>query len=110
MSQGVVPPHWTVQDELPVQASAQPPAGQTMWHSLLPVHVIIEPVPSVMSQLLRPPQVTDAFIPASRTQWLLPSQRAEHPVPQEPVQMDWPAHVLVQSAPQVRSHMFFESQ
>jgi hypothetical protein len=72
--------------------------------------VRVEPVSSVMAQVLPPAHVTLLFVPVVSVHWLVPAQLDVQLDVQLPAQTERASQVLVQPVPQVRSHEFLESQ
>jgi len=67
-------PQTMVHPELPLQSAVQPPFGQLMVHVLFPVQPTVDPVSTVTSQVLPPPQLTVLFMPVESVHLLVPSQ------------------------------------
>jgi hypothetical protein len=105
-----VPPHSTLQAELPPHSAVQPPFGQRIVHALLPWQSTVEPVSSVSVQSLPPVQVTVLLVPVESVHSLVPEQRDVQLSVQVPSHTDRPAQVAVQPVPHVRSQLFFASQ
>lgn len=106
----VVPPHSTVHAVLPPHSAVQPPLGHLMVQLLLPSQVTFEPVSSVTAQVLPPEHDTVLLVPVSSVHWLVPAQLDVQFEPHDPSHTDWPPHFEVQPVPQLRSHVFFDSQ
>jgi hypothetical protein len=74
------------------------------WQLTVPLGAIVS------VQVLVPPQVTFPPLPADSLHALPPVHVDVHPEPQEPEQLDLPAQLVVQLAPQLTLQSFFDWQ
>jgi hypothetical protein len=99
-----------LQTAAPKQSALQPPVGHWMLQFVLPVHVSVEPAP--IDTLASAPPVTVTLLsgPVSSEQLLVPEHVETQSAAHDPLQLDWPAHVVVQPVPQVTLQVPLVSQ
>jgi hypothetical protein len=91
---------------LPAHDTLQPPDGQLITQSELPVHVTVEPRPTVAPASAPPEMVMLLSGPASTLQSVVPAQDEMQSAAQAATQVDPPAQVVVHPVPQVTLQLF----